>query len=205
MVCCDSFPPFPSHYVPCRQHLTAMFVKDYWETTPTSGGSCGPSSAVIALPLITNGRCSSAPLVETWWAAEGRRSPYVRTLASYVACTSYQTQPSPGSRRPWISHRQASVIGSGGAPVLVHLLFPFVNQNHQDIIECLQLPDIPLWIDNDFGGSLNSDLLLLLLLLSCRKHKEWVRIEYPGECTRKSLIKAMDCGCCGGKEGLTEP
>ena len=26
-----SFPPFPSHYVPCRPHLTAMFVKDYWE------------------------------------------------------------------------------------------------------------------------------------------------------------------------------
>ena len=31
VVCCDSFPPFPSHYVPCRPHLTAMFVKDYWE------------------------------------------------------------------------------------------------------------------------------------------------------------------------------
>lgn len=27
----DSFPPFPSHYVPCRPHLTATFVKDYWE------------------------------------------------------------------------------------------------------------------------------------------------------------------------------
>ena len=27
----DAFPPFPSHYVPCRPHLTAMFVRDYWE------------------------------------------------------------------------------------------------------------------------------------------------------------------------------
>ena len=27
----DAFPPFPSHYVPCRSHLTAMFVRDYWE------------------------------------------------------------------------------------------------------------------------------------------------------------------------------
>ena len=27
----DSFPPFPSHYIPCRPHLTTMFVKDYWE------------------------------------------------------------------------------------------------------------------------------------------------------------------------------
>ena len=26
-----AFPPFPSHYVPCRPHLTAMFVRDYWE------------------------------------------------------------------------------------------------------------------------------------------------------------------------------
>ena len=27
----DAFPPFPPHYVPCRSHLTAMFVRDYWE------------------------------------------------------------------------------------------------------------------------------------------------------------------------------
>ena len=27
----DAFPPFPSHYVPCRPHLTAVFVRDYWE------------------------------------------------------------------------------------------------------------------------------------------------------------------------------
>ena len=28
---CDAFPPFPPHYVPCRSHLTALFVRDYWE------------------------------------------------------------------------------------------------------------------------------------------------------------------------------
>ena len=27
----DTFPPFPSHFVPSRPHLTAMFVLDYWE------------------------------------------------------------------------------------------------------------------------------------------------------------------------------
>ena len=27
----NAFPPFPSHFVPHRAHLTAMFVKDYWE------------------------------------------------------------------------------------------------------------------------------------------------------------------------------
>ena len=30
----DAFPPFPSHYVPGRPHLTAMFVRDYWENKP---------------------------------------------------------------------------------------------------------------------------------------------------------------------------
>ena len=30
----DAFPPFPSHYVPSRSHITAMFVKDYWENKP---------------------------------------------------------------------------------------------------------------------------------------------------------------------------
>ncbi len=27
----DSFPSFPSHFVPSRPHITAMFLKDYWE------------------------------------------------------------------------------------------------------------------------------------------------------------------------------
>ena len=30
----DAFPPFPSHYFPCRPHITAMFVKDYQENKP---------------------------------------------------------------------------------------------------------------------------------------------------------------------------
>ena len=30
----DAFPPFPSHYVPGRPHLTAVFVWDYWENKP---------------------------------------------------------------------------------------------------------------------------------------------------------------------------
>lgn len=27
----DAFPPFPTYYVPYRPHLTAMFIRDYWE------------------------------------------------------------------------------------------------------------------------------------------------------------------------------
>lgn len=27
----DAFPPFPTHYVSCRPHLTAMFIRNYWE------------------------------------------------------------------------------------------------------------------------------------------------------------------------------
>ena len=30
----DAFPQFPTHYVPCRPHLTAMFIKDFWENKP---------------------------------------------------------------------------------------------------------------------------------------------------------------------------
>ena len=30
----DAFPPFSSHYVPGRPHLTAVFVRDYWEHKP---------------------------------------------------------------------------------------------------------------------------------------------------------------------------
>ena len=30
----DAFPPFPSQYVPGRPHLTAVFVRDYWEHKP---------------------------------------------------------------------------------------------------------------------------------------------------------------------------
>ena len=70
------------------------------------------------------------------------------------------------------------------------LLFPFINKKEKDIIDCLLLPDIPVWIENDFGGSLNRKFLLILLLLSCREHKEWIRIKSPGESTRKSLIKS---------------
>ena len=30
----DSFPSFPSHYIPCRPHLTAMFVRDSQDNKP---------------------------------------------------------------------------------------------------------------------------------------------------------------------------
>ena len=30
----DSFPTFPSHYIPCRPRFTAMFVKDNLEHKP---------------------------------------------------------------------------------------------------------------------------------------------------------------------------
>ena len=30
----DDFPSFPSQYIPYRQHLTTMFIKDYWENKP---------------------------------------------------------------------------------------------------------------------------------------------------------------------------
>ena len=69
------------------------------------------------------------------------------------------------------------------------LLFPFVNDENHDVVECLLLPDIPVWIKTDSGPSLNKTLLLILLLLCCTKNRTGMGYKYPGTSTRKSLIK----------------
>jgi len=69
------------------------------------------------------------------------------------------------------------------------LLFPFVNDKEEDVVECLLLPDIAVWIENDSGVSLNNRLLQMLLLLSCTKNRTRMRYTYPGVSTRKSLVK----------------
>ncbi len=30
----DVFPPLPSHYIPCRPHLTLLFIRDYLDNKP---------------------------------------------------------------------------------------------------------------------------------------------------------------------------
>ncbi len=30
----DAFPPLPSHYIPCRPHLTLLFIRDYLDNKP---------------------------------------------------------------------------------------------------------------------------------------------------------------------------
>ena len=73
------------------------------------------------------------------------------------------------------------------------LLFPFVNIENHDV-ECLLLPDIPVWIETDSRVSLNKRLLQMLLLLSCTKNRLRMRYKYPGTSTRKSLVKKrIDC------------
>ena len=61
----DALPQFPSHYVPCRQHLTAMFVRTTGRTSPTSCKSFEPSSATAAY---------QHKVVEyPWWRCSGSR------------------------------------------------------------------------------------------------------------------------------------
>jgi len=69
------------------------------------------------------------------------------------------------------------------------LLFPFVNNEEEDVVECLLLPDIAVWIENDSGVSLNKTLLKILLL-SCTKNRTGrMKYDYPGPSTKKSLVK----------------
>ena len=46
------------------------------------------------------------------------------------------------------------------------LLFPFQDVNGEDIVECLLLPDIPVWVGKENEEvSLNKELLVILVLL----------------------------------------
>lgn len=63
------------------------------------------------------------------------------------------------------------------------LLFPFMNDGQDPVIECLILPHCPLW-KND---QLNFDVLVLLLLLSGGDCTERMTlVEYPGISTPRS-------------------
>ena len=52
----DSFPSFPSHYVPSRPHLTDMFIRNYWENKPRIMRELRAIEAAMALQLITSTR-----------------------------------------------------------------------------------------------------------------------------------------------------
>ena len=68
-------------------------------------------------------------------------------------------------------------------------LFPFVNEKTEDVVKCLLLPDIPVWIKNDSGVSLNKRLLQILLLLSCRKTSKRCNIRTLVPPPKKSLVR----------------
>ena len=72
------------------------------------------------------------------------------------------------------------------------LLFPFVNQINQGLVKALLLPELPLWAstENMTGLTfLNSDFLVLLLLLCGEEGQLSFKHSYPLEGTRKALLK----------------
>ena len=78
------------------------------------------------------------------------------------------------------------------------LLFPFINDEGVDLVECVLLPEIPIWASNraDEGALLNKQLLVVMLLLCGGRGKgdainySQYKYEYPHkEGTRKSVIK----------------
>ena len=81
------------------------------------------------------------------------------------------------------------------------LLFPFINSKNDDLVECVVLPEIPIWVSKkaEEGALLNRQLLVVILLF-CAGRDEGENInymdykyEYPadlGAGTKKSVIKA---------------
>ena len=82
------------------------------------------------------------------------------------------------------------------------LLFPFINSEGDDLVECVVLPEIPIWVSKkaEEGALLNRQLLVVILLF-CAGRDEGEKInvdyyQYPsgdvdlGAGTKKSVIKA---------------
>jgi hypothetical protein len=59
------------------------------------------------------------------------------------------------------------------------LLFPFINDEGDDLVECVLLPEIPIWDSNraEEGALLNRHLLVVMLLL-CGGRGEGEGISY---------------------------
>ena len=93
----DAFPPFPSHYVPCRPHITAMFVKDYWENKPHIMRELRTILSSHSLAVDHQRKVVKRTLGGD---VVDRPSPFVETLVSSVGSMWSPTQHSPGQDRP---------------------------------------------------------------------------------------------------------
>ena len=74
------------------------------------------------------------------------------------------------------------------------LLFPFINSNKEDIVECVLLPEIPIWNSDraEEGALVNRHLLVVMLLLCGSRFisaVEPLKVVYPSNGTKKALIK----------------
>ena len=55
------------------------------------------------------------------------------------------------------------------------LLFPFINKSHKELVECIVLPDLPLWKSQ----KLNKSVLIFLLVLCGGHDTAHVSMQYP--------------------------
>ena len=76
----DAFLPFPSHYVPRRPHLTAMFVSDYWENKSHIMRELRNIMSEHSLAVDHQRKVVSGLSVEMWWAMVDNLSQYAVTL-----------------------------------------------------------------------------------------------------------------------------
>ena len=76
------------------------------------------------------------------------------------------------------------------------LLFPFINKDKNDLVECVLLPEIPIWANKvEEGALLNRHLLVVMVLICGGRGKDdeidymQYKYVYPSGGTKKSVIK----------------
>ena len=95
----DAFPPFPSHYVSSRPHITTMFVQDYWENKTHIMRELRAVLSNHALAVDHQRKVVKRTVGGGVVVRGGQTFRYVETLVSSAACMLSQTHLFPGQRR----------------------------------------------------------------------------------------------------------
>ena len=97
----DAYPPFPAHYVPCRPHLTAMFVQEYWENKSHIMRELRAILSNHSLTVDHQRKVVKRTLGGDIVGRGGQTFTICGDFSLSVGCTLSPTQLSPGSRRQW--------------------------------------------------------------------------------------------------------
>ena len=82
------------------------------------------------------------------------------------------------------------------------LLFPFINDKGGDLVECVLLPEIPIWASGAGEGALLNRNLLVMMLLLCGGRGKGDAIDYAAaQVTSLTSLQCVplylsDCSAC---------